>query len=679
MKKIFQITCAIIITFLGASISNAASFSDVYENHVNSDSIEYVKNNGIVSGYPDGTYKPDKTINRAEFTKIIVGARYDAYVIDNCIADNIDSNQAYVHFPDVSKDAWYAKYICVARTHNIVQGYPNGFFGPSSYINFAEAAKIIVNTFGYSVSSDSVWYKPFVEKLGEKKSIPTTITDFNKKITRGEMAEMVYRLKANILSKSSATYNSIAGIIETQNIAQPEDDNITTPEEDIVCDGTNKSGGDGSYNVCIGNTIAHQLSGLTAKLLTVDASRIELLISGLPGNDLTLSVYINGSTFIGGNNGYSVAYKYDDNISSSGASISISSSSTSTAPTVDATPTPAPESKLTSVIYSNVPKKFLTIMAVNSAAEGRYEDNVWERTLKYGENDEVQVLEVAIWDNWVTGNPKKVSVYNFDSSFDPFNTAYLQGGPAWVAHRESFNILNIDVPERSSKNYLEAFKRIFKFIVESYPAEHYGVKYIGHQSGGGDSPIFGYAIWETEAELLFAYMNSIIGKKIDFLDWSTNCSTGTYNVAASQYPYTDYIISSDWPRGGFKADWANDYYRLKPEGILDSFFSPNKTIRQSLIDMVDSERLFWETDIVRDDMIAQQNKESLVIYDTSKFEDLANSTNLDQLIESKDVLGYIRQNYPEHEQKFYDFRFHYINNKDFFPWDEDTNGFRKIR
>jgi len=211
MKKInlLQIVLITFFVFLIGNIVNAASFNDVPASHINSDAIEYVKTNGIVEGYPNGDFKPDSTINRAEFTKIIVGAKFDSATIDSCISKNIQQSWTYVFFPDVPKDAWFAKYICVAKINNIVAGYPDGNFKPANDINFAEASKIIVNTFGYTVGTDSVWYKPFVDKLGESKAIPTTITDFNKNITRGEMAEIIYRLKANVTTKESLTYQTI--------------------------------------------------------------------------------------------------------------------------------------------------------------------------------------------------------------------------------------------------------------------------------------------------------------------------------------------------------------------------------------------------------------------------------------------------------------------------------------
>lgn len=182
--------------------SARAAFQDVSSRHANADAINYVKSRAIVSGYSDGTYKPDKTINRAEFTKIVIEAQFDKAEIDACVETD---------FSDVSSDQWFAKYICVAKKNNIIEGYPNGTFKPAQNISFVEAAKIIVTSFGYPVSTDAIWYKPFVMKLSEEKIIPTTVDNLEKNITRGEMAEMIYRLKASIKNKASKTYAALSG------------------------------------------------------------------------------------------------------------------------------------------------------------------------------------------------------------------------------------------------------------------------------------------------------------------------------------------------------------------------------------------------------------------------------------------------------------------------------------
>ena len=90
---------------------------------------------------------------------------------------------------------------------SFIIGYLDGTFKPDIEINFVEIAKILVNINGFTVTADSkIWYKPYVEKLAEMRAIPISIQSFNQKVTRGELAEMIYRLKKNVINQPSQTY-----------------------------------------------------------------------------------------------------------------------------------------------------------------------------------------------------------------------------------------------------------------------------------------------------------------------------------------------------------------------------------------------------------------------------------------------------------------------------------------
>lgn len=159
-----------------------------------------MQSQGIVTGYEDGTYKPDNPINRAEFVKIIVSAVFTENQISTCTPSKTLS--------DVSSSDWFSPYICTALNAGIVAGYADGSFKPANDINFAEASKIITNAFGYETSSKNIWYQSYVEKLEESNAIPNSICSVSKNISRGEMAEMIYRLKENITDKSSTSFFS---------------------------------------------------------------------------------------------------------------------------------------------------------------------------------------------------------------------------------------------------------------------------------------------------------------------------------------------------------------------------------------------------------------------------------------------------------------------------------------
>ncbi len=179
-----------------------ANFTDISASYEYGDAVIYVKAQGIVSGYPDGTYRPESTINRAEFTKIIVEA---------IAADNYGNESNC--FSDVGSE-WFAPYVCYAKSQGIIGGYPDGTFRPGNQINFVESAKIIGESLDVKASTSQnsdVWYGVYVDGLSAQKAIPVSISGFTHNVTRGEMAEMVYRLKASVNNKSSQSFASLNG------------------------------------------------------------------------------------------------------------------------------------------------------------------------------------------------------------------------------------------------------------------------------------------------------------------------------------------------------------------------------------------------------------------------------------------------------------------------------------
>ena len=203
-------TGALFLIAFGAN----AGFRDISEESLFYDATRYAQEEGIVHGYRDGTFHPERKINRADFTKIIINAAFDANDIygKNC-------------FPDVHEE-WFAKYICTAKREGIINGYRDGFFRPYNDISFAEAAKIIERGFDVPVEKGGVeWFAPFVEDLSRQRAIPTSITSIHQRITRGEMAEMIWRLLEGVQEKPFAEYEN------GKLVAQP-----ATPIEDFEND-----------------------------------------------------------------------------------------------------------------------------------------------------------------------------------------------------------------------------------------------------------------------------------------------------------------------------------------------------------------------------------------------------------------------------------------------------------
>ncbi len=199
MKKIIA-SSIIIISFFVMNNASAQSqvFSDIYDQHINKDAIEYLKKNKIIEGYKDGSYKAENRINRAEFVKILVESQ-------------IQNPSGSFCFEDV-KDEWFAPYVCTAKRLGYIKGYEDNTFKPSQNINFAEASKIITKVLNITPDEKDTkgeWYAGFINSLAKKKAIPSTIQFFDRNISRGEMAEIIWRIKEKKINKISQDYETL--------------------------------------------------------------------------------------------------------------------------------------------------------------------------------------------------------------------------------------------------------------------------------------------------------------------------------------------------------------------------------------------------------------------------------------------------------------------------------------
>lgn len=105
------------------------SYSDVAYGKWYNNPISTMSALGIITGYPDGTFKPNKPITRAEFAAI--AARFD----------ETQSGKSAT-FSDVIGH-WAAKEIGIAYYNDWIKGYPDGTFKPDQNITRAEAMTLI--------------------------------------------------------------------------------------------------------------------------------------------------------------------------------------------------------------------------------------------------------------------------------------------------------------------------------------------------------------------------------------------------------------------------------------------------------------------------------------------------------------------------------------------------------
>lgn len=186
MKKL--ITLLSVMAVLSSTVVFAGTFTDVDENQMYFDGIEFLATEGVISGNPDGSFAPERTLNRAELLKILVEATtkpavFEAFANQNC-------------FTDVASGEWYTQYVCYAKAQGWVVGYENGkFFRPAQAVNFVEALKMTLEAFEIEYPEDSeVWYRGIVETASESNYIPFDIIAFDGALRRDQMGDMVTRI-----------------------------------------------------------------------------------------------------------------------------------------------------------------------------------------------------------------------------------------------------------------------------------------------------------------------------------------------------------------------------------------------------------------------------------------------------------------------------------------------------
>ena len=177
-----------------------------YEGHWAQATIEKWLNEGRVSGYPDGSYKPDNKVTRAEFVKMVNG------IIDY-------SKVSDIKFNDVPESEWYYKDVRIAQSTGYISGYSLSEFGPNDYITREQAASILArvqylknNSAGTDKFSDnnslSSWAVEAVGATSEAGFISGYVDGSfrpQKSLTRAEAITMLDNVLVN--GKNKVVYN----------------------------------------------------------------------------------------------------------------------------------------------------------------------------------------------------------------------------------------------------------------------------------------------------------------------------------------------------------------------------------------------------------------------------------------------------------------------------------------
>jgi hypothetical protein len=169
-------------------------FSDINCGHWGYVYIKYLYAHNITSGYPDGTFKPENQITRAEVAAFIIRAM------------NLSYTGGLTDFPDVPNTHWSYPFVMAAKQNGIISGYPDGRFKPDNKVTRSEISVMVTNARDWTYSGgltdfpdvpNTHWSYPYVMAVKEKNIVggyPDGTFKPDNSATRAENSVMISKM-----------------------------------------------------------------------------------------------------------------------------------------------------------------------------------------------------------------------------------------------------------------------------------------------------------------------------------------------------------------------------------------------------------------------------------------------------------------------------------------------------
>ncbi|QNK57746.1 S-layer homology domain-containing protein [Paenibacillus sp. PAMC21692] len=123
-----------------AVAKNSVSFNDLPNSAAYKKSIQFLANKMVVNGFPDGSFKPDQSVTRAEF----------AAMLNRALGLLPSTAPAETGFHDVKMQDWFAGNVNSAVEAGLILGYEDGSFRPADTINHQEMLTMLVRALNYA-------------------------------------------------------------------------------------------------------------------------------------------------------------------------------------------------------------------------------------------------------------------------------------------------------------------------------------------------------------------------------------------------------------------------------------------------------------------------------------------------------------------------------------------------
>ncbi|MEH2452251.1 S-layer homology domain-containing protein [Nostoc sp.] len=139
-----SVTVGTVAPFITASPSLAqTTFSDVSSNYWAAQFIQQLSQRGVIAGFPDGSFRPEEAVTRAQFAAMV-----------NKAFQKTQQRQT-INFTDVPSNYWASSAIEQAYTIGFLSGYPGNRFEPNQAIAREQVLVSLANGLEYSPSGNT--------------------------------------------------------------------------------------------------------------------------------------------------------------------------------------------------------------------------------------------------------------------------------------------------------------------------------------------------------------------------------------------------------------------------------------------------------------------------------------------------------------------------------------------
>lgn len=183
--------------------AQTVTFSDVSSDYWAKGFIQELANRGVLSGFPDGSFRPNQPVTRAQFAAMVRQAFRKSPI------------RPAVSFTDVPETYWAIGAVREAYTTGFMSGFPEGNFLPDANISRSQVLVSLANGMGYAANSSvnntlqvysdgnaiQDWARPSIAAATEKQIVvnyPNVQTlNPNRDATRAEVAAVIYQALAS--------------------------------------------------------------------------------------------------------------------------------------------------------------------------------------------------------------------------------------------------------------------------------------------------------------------------------------------------------------------------------------------------------------------------------------------------------------------------------------------------